>query len=189
MTVPEQGLTILLAGPHGAGKTTTALRWSLERTRPTFVIDWDVIANTLATADVIAGRAPMPISDRYALAAQVAATHAATITAAGVDCIVVAARAPQPPPEWPDPWTALDERDLAIVVLLPSLDACLARNAADQSRRGAFAVAAEQVAHSYQWGWDQWALDERATIIDTTRLTPTQVIAAAEAAIADRRQR
>lgn len=62
------GQTIFLTGPPMSGKTTTALLWSLQRPRPTVVLDWDQIRGILLTGDQLRKR---PITDvTYTFAAR-----------------------------------------------------------------------------------------------------------------------
>ncbi len=74
--------------------------------------------------------------------------------ARGVDCIVVGAKAPFPPAEFAHVLEQLDALDPITIVLLPSPDVCAARNAADPTRIGDFAVSEDLVRGSFEfWRW------------------------------------
>jgi len=179
----ERGATILLTGPPGAGKTRTALLWSLQRRRPTFALDWDPIASAIEVSDDLRGHAALDVDSRYQLAAKVAAAHAATITGSGVDCVIVGARAPRGtalPAGWEHTWDDLDQLEPYTVVLLPRMEVALERNRADRSRRGAFAVSDDHVRGGYAFGWEQWESQPRAFVVDTSDMTLQQVVAELE---------
>lgn len=146
-----RGRTILLTGPPGAGKTRTALMWSATRSTGAFAIDWDAAASTVALADELRGMPAMELAERYNFAARLVSAQADAITRSGVDCIVVGARAPFPPAEFAHVWDPLDALDPLTIVLLPSPDVCAARNAADPTRIGDFAVAEDLVRGSFEF--------------------------------------
>ena len=177
------GRTILLTGPPGAGKTRTSLLWSA--TRPNvFALDWDLVRADVVAVDALRDAPQLPIDEQYALAARMIAAHAAQITASGVDCVVVGARPPHPPPAFAGTGAALDELDPVTIVLLPSVDVCAARNAGDVSRTGDFAVAEARVHESYgSWGWERWAELPRAAVLDTSAMTLAEVVDACERAV------
>ena len=180
----RRGQTILLTGPPGAGKTRTSLLWAVTRPAGAFAIDCDYARSTLMTADRLRGSTEMTLADQYKFAVQIIAAQAEDITRSGVDCIVVGARAPFPPPHFADIWTPLDALDPITIVLLPSPDVCAQRNLADPTRIGEFAVAEDLVRGSYDgWQWDRWRELPRAAVIDTSEMTSSQVVDAAEEAV------
>src|SRR3954452_2405708 len=180
---PKRGHTILLTGPPGAGKTRTSLVWSATRTAGAFAIDWDYARSTIATADELRAHPSGSVGEQYQFAARVIAAQADSITSDGVDCIVVGAKAPSPPPEFAAMWNALEPLDPITIVLLPSPDVCARRNATDPTRIGRFAVPDQWVRDSYEsWGWRRWSERPRAVVIDTSAMTPSEVVEAAERA-------
>jgi hypothetical protein len=181
--VPRVGETILMTGPPGAGKTTTAMVWAVQRPRPTFFVDWDAVRSVVVVGDQLEGRPARDLDAQYRLAARVAAAQADWITRSGVDCVIAGARFPSPPPEFADVWTDLDALDPIVVVLLPRLGVCLERNATDAARLGDFAVDQSHVTGSFEQGWDSWADHPRAVVLDTSDKTPQEVVDAVEAAV------
>jgi hypothetical protein len=183
---PERGATIFLTGPPGSGKTTTALLWSVQRERPTFAIDIDAMCSVLDVAGDLQGHPPLDAEQRYLLAGRVIAVQAERITATGIDCVVAAPRVPtrpEHPESWRHQWNDLDRLLPITVVLLPDVSVCLERNVADAARRGPFAVDAATVRLSYTLGWERWRADPRAAVIDTSTMTPADVVAAVEEAV------
>jgi hypothetical protein len=124
------------------------------------------------------------VGEQYRFAADIVGAQADGITRAGVDCIVVGAQAPFPPPEFAALWNAIEPLDPITIVLLPSPDVCAARNAADPTRIGPFAVPERWVRDSYEsWEWHRWRERPRAAVIDTSDLTPSEVVEAVEGAV------
>jgi hypothetical protein len=175
-----------MTGPAAAGKTSTALLWSVTRERPTFALDCDLARSVMLIADQLHGRAldSNDVAAQYDSAAKVAAEWAAQVTAAGVDAVVVGGRLPNPPFEaWRHSWDDLDRLDPITVVLHPRVDVCVTRNASDSARRGEFAVAEEHVRFTHALAWDEWKGRRQAVVLDTSEMTHHQVVAAVEDAV------
>ncbi|MEN3274184.1 MAG: hypothetical protein V7636_2945 [Actinomycetota bacterium] len=173
----SRGTTILLTGPPGAGKTTTAHLWTAVRKKPAFPLDWDQITSTVVVADELRGLPSSSPHEQYGFGARVAAAEAKWITRSGVDCVLVGARAPFPPPELAAVWEPLDELDPVTIVLLPRADVCVARNAADAARIGEFAVPEEHVRGSFDmWHWERWSELPRAAVLDNSDMSQLEVV-------------
>jgi hypothetical protein len=182
----QQGRTIFLTGPPLSGKTTTAQLWAMQRARATFAADWDDIQTTVMDSDLVRGRRLPDVTTRYRFAARVAAAQARRITTAGIDCVVTGARVPESPtdpPEWAHTWDDLDRLDPITVVLLPSVEARLARARNDSRRRGPYALSEEQIRESGSWAWNSWREYPRTAVLDTSDMDQQQVIAEIERAV------
>lgn len=178
-----RGQTIFLTGPLTAGKTTTALLWSIQQSERRIALDWDLIAGILLVGDELRGHHFADTSSRYQFAAKVAAAKADQLTAAGFDCMIAGARtpaSPTDPPDWLHMWDDLDRLDPITVVLLPSLEVCLARG---RSRHGPHAVSDEHVRASHGRAWSSWREDPRAIVLDTTDLSQQAAVAELEHAV------
>lgn len=176
------GQTIFLTGPVTSGKTTTALLWSM-RSERRIALDWDDIAGILLVGDELRGHPPTDISSRYKFAAKVAAAKADRATEAGFDCVIAGARVPAnptDPPDWLHTWDDLDHLDAITVVLLPSLDVCLARG---RSRHGPHAVSDEQIRASHGRAWSSWRGHPRAVVLDTSDMSQQEVVTEFERAV------
>lgn len=183
----ERGQTIFLTGPTLSGKTTTAQQWAMQRARATFSADWDEIRATVRDADQLRGSLVPDDIAQYRFAARVAAAMAARITAAGIDCVIAGTRVPEghgDPPEWRHMWDDVDLLDPIILVLLPSVEARLARARADPRRRGPYLIPEEHIRDSAGWAWDAWRAHPRAAVLDTSTMSQEQVIAELEHAVA-----
>jgi hypothetical protein len=179
MSSQKRGDVIFLTGPAGSGKTRTGMLWSNRRSRPTFFLDWDQVANVLLFAGVEAQSA----ESRYRRAARVCASMTQAIVEAGNDCILVGAWARDDRPEWRGTWSDVEALHPRVVVLLPTLAACLKRNSSDPSRQGAFAVPDAHVEGSHALDWASWSSQPRATVVDTTDMPLDRVIEVLETVI------
>lgn len=183
---PAPGVTVLVTGPPGAGKTTTALLWSTLRERSTFAFDIDLACSTLELGDSVRGQPAMDLDDRYALAARVIAAQVARSTASGVDCFVSAPRLPPratQPESWRHVWVDLDDLGPFTIVLLPSPDDGVKRSLADVARRAW--VREDGVRDTYRGGWELWRDERNAAVIDTSTMTPVEVVNAAETTLSE----
>ena len=112
-------------------------------------------------------------SERYAVAVRAIAAQASSIVEAGVDVVVVGARLASDTTTW----GALDALEPTVIVLLPSVDAAVARNGTDPSRLGAFAVPESWVRESYGLDWPAWRDVTGAVVLDTTSMSQDDVVA------------
>lgn len=186
MAGSDRGQTIFLTGPSASGKTTTAELWAMQRERATFAADWDDIQTTVMDSDRLRGLPLADAASRYRFAARVAAAQAARINAAGIDCVVSGARVPESPtdpPEWRHMWDDLDLLDPITVVLLPNVEARMARAGRDRRRRGPYALTEEQIRESGGWAWESWRTHPRAVVLDTSDMDQQQVISELERAV------
>ena len=184
----QRGEVIFLTGPPLAGKTSTAMAWADRRSRVTAPLDWDELAAVLFRGDRL--RDATDVDERYRFAARTAAATAGHVIAQGLDCVITGARVPAgptDPPGWLGHWDDLDQLDPITIVLFPSLEVRLRRRLADPGRLpgGAAPFSEESVRHSHGYGWEKWRGHRRAAVLDTSELSPDEVIAAAEQAVAE----
>lgn len=81
-------------------------------------------------------------------------------------------------------WDDVDLLDPIILVLLPSVEARLARARADPRRRGPYLIPEEHIRDSGAWAWNAWRTHPRAAVLDTSTMSQEQVIAELERAVA-----
>jgi len=179
----RRGRAIFLTGPPGSGKTTTGTQWALTRSRPTWWLEWDSIANSLAAAEELGyGCIPREVVARYHLAAEVMAVQAGHIIEAGVDCLLIGAWAPEPHvPGW-ETWDSVAVLDPTVAVLLPDVEVAVQRNEG-RTRQGKSGVPEEWVRRSYSQGWDMWSSRPNGVVIDNSRLTLAEAVQALEDAV------
>ena len=171
----KPGAVIFLTGPPAAGKTTTALLWSVQRARPTWPVEWDATASALGAARDLGFKClPDDVGERYGLAAAVMAKQAEEITSGGNDCVVVGAWALDWP--GPDPWQPLGRLNPVVCVLLPNVETSVRRNANDPHRQGVFAVPEVHVRGSHSLSWRLWADQPRAVVIDNSKMTVQETV-------------
>jgi hypothetical protein len=121
-------------------------------------------------------------------AAKTAVATAAHVTALGLDCVITGARAPwvpTDPPEWLGHWDDLDQLDPITIVLLPSLETRLERRRRDPGRLpgGAAPMGEDSVRKSHGFGWERWRGHPRAAVLDTSDMSPAEVVDAVEQAV------
>jgi hypothetical protein len=182
----QRGETIFLTGPPLAGKTSTGVTWVEQRPRVTAFLDWDELHNVLFRGDRL--RAASDVHERYMFAAKTAVATAAHVTALGLDCVITGARAPwvpTDPPEWLGHWDDLDQLDPITIVLLPSLETRLERRRRDPGRLpgGAAPMGEDSVRKSHGFGWERWRGHPRAAVLDTSDMSPAEVVDAVEQAV------
>lgn len=154
--------------------------WATTRAHPTWFYDWDAVRSSIVHADSIRGMEPLDLDAQYALAARVIAASARRTVDAGVDCAVVGHWVPSSvAAEYAHTWDDLDALDPLIVVLLPRVEVCVARNAGDAARRGPFAVTPEQVEYWHPLH-AAWRDEPRAVVVDTSDMTRAAVVSAIE---------
>lgn len=125
----QSGVTIpllLLTGPTGAGKSTTARAWAAQGVGPRALLDVDAVR-----AHIRAGFAApedgwtTETERQWALACEVTIGAARTYLASGVGCVIDV----YAPPYDADPWALLlAELGGHRIILLPRRDICLQRN-------------------------------------------------------------
>jgi len=179
----QRGRIVLFTGPGAAGKSTIAEAWATSRSAPTAHFDHDqarflvragYISRTAAHADPSLGEE----ADRqWLLAAAVCEAMAATYTAWGFDFALSAFR---PPGSWKEGWARLDAMNPIVIVLLPTLEVLLARDAA---RVGRSHVGEESVRRGLSYNWDAWRADTRAYVIDNSDLSVEEVVTLVEAEV------
>jgi hypothetical protein len=177
----RRGDVIFLTGPPLAGKTSTAMAWAAQRPRVTAPLDWDELHNVLFRGNRL--RSSTDVHNRYRFAARIAAATAADVTTQGLDCVITGARVPHSPtdpPEWLGHWDDLDQLDPITIVLFPSLETRLERRRREPAR---LALSEEFVRHSHGFGWERWHEQPRSAVLDTSDLTPAEVLAAVEQAV------
>ena len=176
----DRGRIVLLTGPAAAGKSTVAQAWAASRSAPTAHFDHDqarflVRAGYISRTAAHADPSLREQADRqWLLAAAVCEAMAATYTAWGFDFAVSAFR---PPGRWKGCWERLDAMQPIIIVLLPTLEALLAR---DAERTGRSHVGEASVRRGLAYDWDAWRADGRAYVIDNSELSVEQVVALVE---------
>jgi chloramphenicol 3-O-phosphotransferase len=182
----KRGQIVLFTGPAAAGKSTVAEAWAASRSAPTAHFDHDH-ARFLVRAGYISRSAAHadpslrePADRQWLLAAAVCEAMAATYTAWGVDFALSAFR---PPGSWQGCWERLDAMDPIIIVLLPSLEVFLAR---DANRVGRSHVGEKGVRRNFAYHWDAWRTDARAYVIDNSNLSVEQAVALVEAEVLQR---
>lgn len=182
----DSGQVVLFTGPAAAGKSTVAAAWAQFRSKPTAHFDHDQ-ARFLVRAGYIsrtAARADPSLREladqQWLIAAAVCEAMAATYRTWGFDFALSAFR---PPGQWNGCWSQLDAMNPIIIVLLPTLEVLLAR---DANRTGRSQVGEEGVRRNFGYDWDAWRLDSRAYVIDNSDLNVQQVIDYVEAAVQQR---
>ncbi len=178
--VTQRGRVVLFTGPAAAGKTTAAAAWASSRSAPTAFFDHDharflVRAGYVSRSAVHADPSLRDQADQqWLLATAMCEAMAETYTAWGFDFALSAFR---PPGKWKGCWERLDAMNLLIIVLLPSLEHLLAR---DAERVGKSLVGAEGVRRTFAYDWNAWRADARASIIDNSAMSVEQVVARVE---------
>lgn len=182
----EQGQVVLFTGPSAAGKSTVAAAWAQSRSTPTahfdhdqarFLVQGGYISRTAARADPSLRK----LADhQWLLAAAVCESMAATYRAWGFDFALSAFR---PPGQWNNCWGQLDEMNPLIIVLLPTLEVSLKR---DASRTGRSRVGEDGVRRNFLYDWQAWRANPRAYVIDNSGLNVEQVVMLVEGAVLKR---
>ena len=177
------GRVVLFTGPSGAGKTTVGEAWAGSRATPTAFIDHDLIRFHLRSGYVSRSDAHRDATLRtgadqqWLMAAAVCEAMVDTYATWGVDVALAAFR---PPGNWRGCWAGLDAMRPVVVVLLPSLDVCLAR---DSLREGRMRGGEETVRRSYRFDWATWGDHPDVVLLDTSSMEVEQVIARVEDAL------
>jgi chloramphenicol 3-O-phosphotransferase len=179
-TVIKRGRIVLFTGPAAAGKSTIAEAWAASRSTQTAFFDHDHARFLMQSGYVSrsAAHADPALRDQadqqWLLAAAVCEAIAETYTAWGVDLALSAFR---PPGRWKGCWERLDAIYPIIVVLLPSLEILLSR---DAERVGRSHVGEASVRRGFGYDWEAWRTDPRALIVDNSAMSAEQVVALVE---------
>ncbi len=176
----NRGRIVLFTGPTAAGKSTIAEAWASSHSAQTAFFDHDH-ARFLVRAGYVsrsAAHADPSLRDQadlqWLLAAAVCETMAETYTAWGFDFALSAFR---PPGSWKGCWERLDAMNPIVIVLLPSLEKLLSR---DAQRTGRSRVGEDSVRRGFAYDWEAWRSDARAYVIDNSEMSVEQVVALVE---------
>jgi hypothetical protein len=175
---------VLFTGPTGAGKTTVAQAWASSRSTPTAFFDHDdarfiLKAGYVKRSEVAADPALRPEGDRqWLLAARVCEAMADEYVRSGVDFALAAFR---PPGEWMGIWQRLDAMDPIVIVLLPSIETTLER---DAGRSGRAHTGEGSIRRAFAYDWEPWRRHPRTHIIDNSALSVQDVVAVVEDVVA-----
>jgi hypothetical protein len=159
--------------------------WATTRERPTYFYDWDAVRSAIVLGDSLREHGEPDIEMQYQLAANVMAASAHATIQAGNDCVAAGAWAHPSaiPGRYARTWDRMRTLGPLIMVLLPRLEVCVARNAADRARRGDFAVPSAAVEFWHPL-YARWATDPNAVVIDSSELSREETVAELERQVA-----
>ncbi|WP_308272034.1 AAA family ATPase [Kitasatospora sp. SUK 42] len=163
---PAGPIAVLLIGPAGAGKTTVARYWAERRTTPTAHISLDDVREWVQSGFANPQSGWNNASEaQYRLARRTCGFACRNYLANGISCIIDDAVFPDRPAIGLGGWKRHIGPGMLPVVLLPSLDSVLRRNA---RRSGNRRLGDEEVAriHGRMAGWYNSGLP----IIDNSHL-------------------
>ena len=184
--ITRRGRIVFFTGPTAAGKSTVAAAWAASRSIPTAQFDHDqarflLRSGYISRTDAHTDPSLREEADRqWLLAAAACESIAATYTAWGCDVAVSAFR---PPGHWKRCWEQLDRMQPLIIVLLPSVEALLAR---DAQRTGRSHTGEASVRRALAYDWEAWRADDRAYVIDNADLSVEQVVTLVEDEVVQR---
>ncbi|MFF1909409.1 AAA family ATPase [Kitasatospora sp. NPDC058218] len=175
---PSGPLAVLLIGPAGAGKTTVARHWAERRPTPTAHISLDDVREWVQSGFANPQSGWNNASEaQYRLARRTCGFACRNYLANGISCIIDDAVFPDRPAIGLGGWKRHIGPGMIAVVLLPSLDSVLSRNA---RRSGNRRLSDEEVAriHGRMAGWynsglpiiDNSHLDVAATAAELDRV-------------------
>ncbi|MBP0448548.1 AAA family ATPase [Kitasatospora sp. RG8] len=175
---PAGPLAVLLIGPAGAGKTTVARHWAERRPTPTAHISLDDVREWVQSGFANPQSGWNNASEaQYRLARRTCGFACRNYLANGISCIIDDAVFPDRPAIGLGGWKRHIGPGMIPVVLLPSLDSVLSRNA---RRSGNRRLSDEEVAriHGRMAGWynsglpiiDNSHLDVAATAAELDRV-------------------
>ncbi|MCG6495170.1 AAA family ATPase [Kitasatospora sp. A2-31] len=176
---PTGPLAVLLIGPAGAGKTTVARYWAERRQTPTAHISLDDVREWVQSGFANPQSGWNSASEaQYRLARRTCGFACRNYLANGISCIIDDAVFPDRPAIGLGGWKRHIGPGMIPVVLLPSLDSVLSRNA---RRSGTRRLGDEEVAriHGRMAGWYNSGLP----IIDNSHLDVAATAAELDRAI------
>lgn len=166
---------ILLSGPAGAGKSSTAAAWAARGTTPRAVIDVDELRLLIRAGVALAHDGWTAETERqWGIGTELWMAMARVYHRHDVGCIVPV----YAPPTHEDPWQHLyDELGLVRIILFPTFEACQQRNR--DPRRG-HVVAEDDLWENYD-GF-AWCVNniKPDCVIDNSNLTLQQTVDAIE---------
>lgn len=167
MTKPVPSL-VLLTGPAAAGKTAVAGSWATRQEHPAASVSLDNIRDQLKSGYVNPEDGWNPVAEgQYHLARHLAAAMGKAYWAAGYSCIIDDAIFPNWPAVSYEGWQEeLGDTPHALVVLLPSFQAVVNRNAGHSGHRHLRQETLRTI-HRGMLGWRRRGFP----IIDNTFLT------------------
>lgn len=166
---------VLLSGPAGAGKTTTAQAWAMRGTLPRAVIDVDALHLLIRAGVALPEHGWNAETERqWNIGTELWMAMARVYHRNHVGCIIPVYAPPTPD----DPWNHLyDDLNLVRIILFPTFEACQRRNR-DPNRD--FVVADDDLWSNYDdfaWCVNNIKPDH---VIDNTNLTLQQTVDAIE---------
>jgi predicted kinase len=181
--VGEMPHLILMTGPSGAGKSTTAATWAQFHAAPTALVSVDDVRHFVKAGYVSPKDAYTEEAHRqFDLAREHCAFLAGRYVDAGFNCVVDDLILPDYPGSrgamhhysWV---AALGSRPHVVVVLLPSLDVTLQRNATREDREP-INEEMTRVIHELMMPWKEIPA---ASVIDNSSLSPAETARAVDA--------
>jgi chloramphenicol 3-O-phosphotransferase len=167
---------ILLGGPAGSGKTTTADAWATAQAVPTAHLNLDSVRGRFRShlrQPHIAGWTP-EVDWQYNLARRVVVAAVREYIDSGVTCIVDDGLLPTHPAisyeRWSEQLQGLPRR---VVILLPTVEICLARNA----QRPAGKRLADGLVRRFHGMSSKWIAAD-VPVIDNSDLTVSDTVIA-----------
>jgi hypothetical protein len=167
---------LLLGGPGGSGKTTTADAWAAAQDRPTAHLNLDGVRGRLRSGL----RQPhetgwnAETAWQWELARRVAVAGAREYLRSGVGCVIDDGLLPNHPVICYERWRELlGELDHRVIILLPDLETCLARNARREPAKRLSDRLIRRF-HELSLGW----LDAGVPVIDNSGMSLAETVAA-----------
>lgn len=163
---------LIVTGPAGCGKTTTARSWALASTSQVAHLSVDEMSLAVKAGHVSGSAGGSEARRQWLLAVSATGAAARTYACDGVHCAIDSYMLPERLPLWA--WS--EDFDRSIVVLLPNVETAVERNATRKALDG-WGVPEWQVRANHEV-MASWADHPSVTIIDNTRLALEDVVAA-----------
>ena len=161
---------LFITGPSGSGKSTTARAWADSWETACALIDHDLVRHFIRAGFADPGLRWGEDEERqWALARTICCDMARRYIEAGIACIIDAFAPPDEYRRWQEELADLAVR---VVVLLPSVDVALARNA---GRSGDALLRDASVRENHGW-MALWRNEPTALIIDNGQLSVDAVL-------------